>query len=460
MTADRSSFRDPFGGVFLESGSVFRSIFAAGVEDYRAARDQGVFDELIRRKLLQRHEEVEAPPSAPAGTAICLRHPPLPFVSYPWEWPFSFLRDAALLHLDLMEWLVPRGFWLRDASVFNVQFDGSGPVLIDTLSIGRRQRESPWVAYAQFCSHFLAPLALAAKVDTRMLGLWRNYIDGFPLDLVVKALPRRVRYRPGLFMHLTLHSKMQISADRRENLGKPSGRRATVGDNALVGLIRSLRSTIVGLRPREHARFWETYGSFRTYNEADIRLKTTFVEGALERRRPRMVWDLGANTGEFSRLAARSGAFVVGIDGDPNCIDRLYRDRRGDDGATLPILPLVMDLANPSPALGWDHKERLSLAERGPADLALALAILHHLVLSSNVPMARVAEWLAGLARDVVLEFVPPSDPMAAQLIRNRRGEHLRYDLETFRESFGAYFRLEDETPLENGRLLFLLTRA
>jgi hypothetical protein len=460
VTAARSSFRDPFGAVFVEGSSVFRSIFEPGLEDYRAARDQGVFDELIRRKWLQRHEEVDTPPAAPAGTAICLQHPPLPFISYPWEWPFSLLRDAALLHLDVMEWLVPRGFWLRDASAFNVQFDGRGPLLIDTLSIGRRQRDSPWIAYAQFCSHFLAPLALAAKVDTRLLGLWRNYIDGFPLDLAVGALPRRVRYRPGLLMHLTLHSKMQASADRRENLGRPSTRGATVGDNALIGLIRSLRSTIEGLRPRENARFWDAYGSFRTYNEADIRLKTAFVEGALENRRPRTVWDLGANTGEFSRLAARSGAFVVGIDGDPTCIDRLYRDRRGDDGATLPILPLVMDLANPSPALGWNHEERPSLAERGPADLALALAILHHLVLSSNVPMARVAEWLARLASSVVLEFVPPSDPMAARLIRNRRGEHLRYDLETFRDSFAAYFEFEKETHLENGRLLFLLART
>lgn len=459
MVANTGSFRDPSGQIFSKNGRIYRSIFAPGVRDFESARDAGVYASLIKGGLLVSHEEVAVGPPAPEGTVICLSHPRLPMISYPWEWPFSLLKETALIHMEAMEVVLPRGFWLRDASAFNTQFDGKRVVLIDTLSVGKRIPESPWVAYGQFCAHFLAPLAMAAYGDIRMLSLWRNYIDGFPLDLAAGMLPFWKRWRPGLLMHLTLHARAQAMADKKEDIGKAEAvKEPKVSDRGLIGLIRSLRRTIEGIVWKRSSKIWEAYGDIRTYQAEDVTRKSEYVSKVMKVLHPAMVWDLGANTGEFSLIAASHGAFVVSIDGDPSCTEYLYqRVSSGDESKR--ILPLTMDLANPSPGLGWDSSERMSLTDRGPADLVLALALVHHLVLSACVPFRMIAKWLGTLGEHLLVEFVPPDDPMVQKLIRNRRGEHLPYDLQVFRSSFGEIFRFQDQMVLPNGRTLFLLKR-
>ncbi len=364
------------------------------------------------------------------------------------------LKDAALLHLDLMAWLIPRGFWLRDASAFNVQNDGKRLCLIDTLSIGRRTPDSAWVAYGQFCSHFLAPLALAARCDIRLLGLWRNHIDGFPLDLAARMLPTLSRFKPGLLMHLVLHSRFQQNSDTRQDLGRQrkAGVRR-VSDAALLRIVQSLHRTVIGLKCKIDSRIWTSYESVRVYDERQVEQKKNFVREVVGRVDPQTVWDLGGNTGEFSIIAGEKGAFVVSIDGDPGCTEYLYQKVSRDDDLDG-ILPLTMDLANPTPGLGWESHERMSLMERGPADLCLALALIHHLVLSSNIPMYRVAKWLANIAKNLIIEFVPTTDPMVQKLILNRE-LHLPYSLDEFNARFGEHFDFVEKAELENQRVLF-----
>jgi len=457
--SDPRSFRDPSGHVFNRNGKIYRSIFEPGVKDFEAARDAGIYDKLVERGLLFPHDEVNLGDPVPEGTVYCLSHPRLPMISYPWEWPFSILKGAALIHLDAMEMLLPHGFWLRDASAFNVQYDGNRLCLIDTLSIGHRIAESPWVAYGQFCSHFLAPLAMAAYCDIRTLSLWRNYIDGYPLDLVTKMLPFWRRYRPGLFMHLALHARFQDAADRKEDIGKAkSAKKPKVNDRGLIGLVRSLRRTVGSIKWKRSSRIWEEYGEIRSYQAEDVSRKSEYVDRVVRRLEPDMVWDLGGNTGEFSLIAAHYGAFVVSIDGDPACTEYLYQRVSGANG-TKRILPLTMDLGNPSPGLGWDGKERSSLSDRGPADLMLALALIHHLVFSCCVPLSLIAEWFASLADHVLVEFIPPTDPMVEKLLRNRGDEHLPYNLEVFNLNFEKSFEFIDKTLLPNGRTLFLCKR-
>jgi len=271
MKANSGSFRDPSGQVFSRNGAIYRSVFEHGAREFVAARDAGIYNRLIRDGLLISHEEVEVEAWAPKGTVFCLAHPRIPMVSYPWEWPFSMLKDAALIHLNAMEIMIPLGFWLRDASAFNVQCCREGLRLIDTLSVGRRIPDSPWVAYGQFCSHFLAPLAMAAYSDVRMLSLWRNYIDGYPLDLAAGLLPFWRRYRPGLFMHLVLHARAQSMADRKEDIGKTtSTRNVKVSDRGLIGIVRSLRKTIEGIKWKRTSKIWEEYGEIRTYQAEDV----------------------------------------------------------------------------------------------------------------------------------------------------------------------------------------------
>ncbi len=369
------------------------------------------------------------------------------------------LKDAALIHLDAMEMLLSRGFWLRDASAFNVQYDGERPRLIDTLSIGQRVPESPWVAYGQFCSHFLAPLAAAAYCDIRTLSLWRNYIDGYPLDLATKMIPRWRLYQPRLLMHLTLHARVRNMADRRSDIVETkSSRTPKVGDRGLLGLIRSLRRTVAGVKWKRSSRIWEEYGDIRIYNDEDVAQKSEYVGKIIQRLQPKVVWDLGANTGEYSLIAASNGAFVVSIDGDPACTEFLYRKLSRDNGMKR-LLPLTMDLANPSPNLGWDNRERMSLRDRGPADLVFALALIHHLVFTCCVPLSLIAEWFGSLANHLLVEFMPTTDPMVKKLLRNRGDDHHPYNLEEFKSNFGMVFDFVDQIALNNGRTLFLCKR-
>ena len=331
--------------------------------------------------------------------------------------------------------------------------------MIDTLSVGRRVPESPWVAYGQFCSHFLAPLAMAAYGDIRTLSLWRNYIDGYPLDLATKIVPLWRLYQPRLFMHLTLHARVQGLADGRQNIAKPkSARKPKVSDRGLIGLIRSLRRTVARIKWKRSSKIWEEYEEIRTYNDEDVARKSEYVDRVIRQLQPGVVWDLGANTGEFSLLAASLGAFVVSIDGDPACTEFLYQKLFQENGMKR-ILPLTMDMANPSPGLGWDSRERLSLRDRGPADLILALALIHHLVFSCCVPLYLIAEWFGSLANNLLVEFVPTTDPMVQKLLRNRGDEHLPYNLEAFQSNFGMFFDFVDQIVLNNGRALFLCKR-
>jgi hypothetical protein len=462
MNVDTGSFRDPSGCIFSKDGDIYRSIFEPGVPDFEAARDAGVYEKLIENGLLIPHKEVKAFNSVPKGTVCCLSHPRLPMISYPWEWPFSMLKEAALLHLEAMEMLIPMGFWLRDASAFNVQYDGERLCLIDALSVGRRIPYSPWVAYGQFCSHFLAPLAVAAYRDIRLLSMWRSFINGFPLEMAVRMLPGLRKYQPGLFMHLTLHSRYQTRADRKEDMrnGKPEKKikELKVDDRGLIGLIRSLKKTVSSITWKRYSKIWEDYTEIRTYDSEDVSAKSDYVDKVVRDLQPSMVWDLGANTGEFSFIAASHGAFVVSLEGDPACTEFLFGKAVSEQGIRN-ILPLTMDLANPSPSLGWDSKERLSLKERGPVDLILCLALLHHLVFSCCIPIPMVAQWFSEMTNYALVEFVPPTDPMVKKLLANRNDGHHPYSLDVFTSSFEKFFDFSDSRPLKNRRTLYLVKR-
>lgn len=454
MINDSGSFRDPSGSVYIsKQGSVFRYIFQPGVADYEAAKNSGVYETLFNSGLLIAHEEINKKALADTEACYCLKHPKIPMVSYPWEWPFSLLKDAALIHLNIMEIIIPLGFWLRDANAFNVQFDGEKPIFIDTLSIGKRVAESPWVAYGQFCSHFLAPLAIAAYSDIRFFSMWRSYHNGFPLDITAKILPIVKKINPGLFTHLILHSKFQTMADKKEHIKKKK-KRMTISDAGLVGLIRSLRKTITGIEWKRSSAIWESYNDIRMYKSNDINEKSIFVDAVVDRLRPDVVWDLGANTGDFSVIAGSKGSFVVSIDGDPACTESLYKKISQGSGLKK-ILPLTMDLSNPSPGIGWNNKERMSLNDRGPADLVLALALIHHLVLTHLIPLSHVAEWFARISKHLLVEFVPPDDYMAMKLVENRLEKSLPYSYNAFKKSFGQYFTFIEEKQLENKRSLF-----
>jgi hypothetical protein len=447
------SFRDPSGFVFTRSGVVYRQVNRVFQQEFEAVTGSGLYEELAGQRLIVRHEPVSLELAASDDAAVVLRPEPVHFISYPYEWSFGQLKDAALLTLELQERALSRGMTLRDASAYNVQFEAGGPVFIDTLSFEPRKEGAPWSAYRQFCEHFLVPLALMSRVGIDLGALQRSNIDGIPLELGNQLLGGRSWRSLGLLFHVRLHAMAQ----RRYRDKAPSGKAArSVGLTTVQGLVRSLRSLIERLDWNPGGTEWADYTTDNNYSAEAAQAKQALVTGMLRRRSPTTVWDLGANTGDYSRAARTVAARVVSFDIDPAAVERNYRRVRAD-GETG-ILPLRMDLTNPSPALGWAHRERQSLEERGPADALLALALVHHLAIGHNLPLERIADGFARLGRALVIEFVPKSDSQVQRMLRSRPDIFPSYMREGFEAAFRKTFAIEAVEPVSGSeRVLYLM---
>jgi hypothetical protein len=448
------SFRDPAGFVFEREGVLYRQVDASFADRFDRFRSSGLEAALVEEGLLVPHHDADLTLAASPGAHAVLRPERVPFVSYPYEWCFGQLRDAALVTLAAQRLAMSRGFNLRDASAYNVQFLRGRPMLIDTLSFEPIHEGEPWVAYGQFCRHFLAPLALMATRDPRLGMLLRSHLDGIPLDLAAALLPRRARLRPGLMLHLSAHSR-----SGRKAAGRPARGRGGRGfsERAFLGLVDSLESTVRGLEWEPSDSEWSGYyGDCRTYSADSLRRKEGLVRELLAEARPSTVWDLGANTGRFSRIAAEGGAFTVSLDSEPGLVEASYRVLRRERESE--VLPLVMDLADPSPRLGWAHRERMSLADRGPADLVMALALVHHLAIGNNVPLPALGRWLGELGRWALVEFVPKSDPQMQEMLALREDVFGGYTEEGFRSAVESSFGIVRREPIEGSeRSLYLL---
>jgi ribosomal protein L11 methylase PrmA len=450
-----ASFRDPAGFVFEDDGCVFRQVNVSAREHYDHLMQSGLYGELTEAGLLIRHEEIDRAPRVPAPAYRVLRPVPLDFVSYPYEWSFGQLKDAALLTLAIQRRALRRGMSLKDASAYNVQFHEGRPCFIDTLSFDRYREGEPWVAYRQFCQHFLAPLALMSLVDIRLGLLSRTYLDGVPLDLAARLLPRRSRLRFGLLLHVYLHSLTlgRAPADV-ENTGE--ARRFKRG--AMLGLLDSLEAAVSRLHWRPPRSTWTSYYADNTYSDSAMSEKGRIVAGFLDAARPATAWDFGANTGRFSRLASDRGIDTVAFDIDPGCVELNYQEvkRRRE----TKLLPLLMDLLNPTPAAGWANRERTAVLERRRPDVVLALALIHHLAIAGNVPLPSIADLFQQLAPWLIVEFVPPEDPQVLRLVAQHRHIHHPYDRLTFERAFQCQYSIEAAAPIpESGRMLYLMRR-
>jgi hypothetical protein len=350
-----------------------------------------------------------------------------------------------------------RGMSLRDATAYNVQFHRGRPVLIDTLSWQITPEGRPWIAYRQFCQHFLAPLALMAHCDVRLGTLSRTYIDGIPIDLAAALLPRRTRYTPGLLAHI--HTQARVERRHQAANDAPKVSQRAMSEQALKGIVWSLERAVRKLDWKLPKTAWrDYYAEAGHYSDAALDHKKELVGLFLDETEGRTVWDLGGNVGVFSREAVARDRDVVCFDIDPTCVEMNYR-KVVENGETH-VLPLLSDLRNPVPALGWGNRERSAFAERGPADVAMALALIHHLAIGNNVPLEMVAEFFAELGRKLIIEFVPKSDPMVQTLLANREDIFPSYDIDGFERAFGKHFDVERKEAIkETDRVLYLLRR-
>jgi hypothetical protein len=452
------SFRDPSGFLFQSEGVVYRQVNPVFRDHYDLMMQSGFHRAAVDEGLLISHREVEAEsfPGSAAPYKI-LRPEQIAFISYPYEWCFSQLKDAALLTLRIQRRALEFGLSLRDASAYNVQFLRGLPVLIDSLSFEAYCEGRPWVAYQQFCKHFLAPLALMAHTHVDLRKLLRVNIDGIPLDLASRLLPGRTRIKLPLLLHVHLHARAHRKhADRPESAAK--ARETRVTRTALTGLLDSLEVAVRSLQWEPKGTEWADYYSDTNYSTTALEEKKSLISGFLDEICPKSLWDLGANTGFFSRIASDLRIQTVACDVDDAAVEKNYRDCRGRGEDCL--LPLVMDLTNPSPGIGWNNDERMSLFERGPADAVMALALVHHLAIGNNVPLSHIAHMFHRLCRFLIIEFVPKSDSQVQRLLANREDIFPNYDQQGFEEAFSDGFSLLERTALQDSeRVLYLFQR-
>ncbi len=451
-----ASFRDPSGFLFFRDDVLFRQVNQVYAGNYTRLMESGLYGKLVKAGLLVPHTESNTRPADEKRSFKIICPERLPFISYPYEWSFGQLKDAALATLSIQKRALKLGMSLKDASAYNLQFYRGKPTLIDTLSFEVYREGEPWVAYRQFCQHFLAPLALMAYRDVRLSQLLRVYIDGIPLDLASQLLPGRTRWNLGLSTHVHLHASAQKRYSDVAVAEARAGRK--MSPDALLGLVESLRATVRKLEWKPAGTEWADYYSANNYTGFAFEHKKVLVGDWLTKIAPRTVWDLGANTGVFSRVAAVTGAYVISSDIDPAAVEVNYRQVKENSEQNL--LPLVLDLTNPSPSIGWQNRERDSYLQRGPVDVVLALALVHHLAISNNVPLDRVAEFFAGCGQWLIVEFVPKSDSQVRKLLRSRLDIFDEYTREGFESAFKQWYAIQSSSSVRDSeRWLYLMKR-
>ena len=448
------SFRDPSGHVFERGGTVYRQVNPSYAESYDLLIDSGLYAALVKRNLLIPHEEVDETPTTSTPIHRILRPARIPFISYPYEWCFGQLKEAALATLAIQKLSLEFGMSLKDSTAYNIQFVDNHALLMDTLSFEPYREGEPWVAYRQFCQHFLAPLALIAYRDTRLNCLSQRYIDGVPLDLASALLPNRTYLRSSLLTHLHLHSKSQSHFQDKQVVSQ----RRKVSRVGMLGILDSLEGGVRKLTLKESKTTWSEYYDETNYTKAAFEKKKKQVEKFIHLASPSDVWDLGANNGVFSRIAAGKQLNTVSFDFDPMAVEQNYRICRKSNVSNL--LPLVMDLANPSPAIGWNNVERQSLLDRGPADLAMALALIHHLAISNNVPLPSLAQFFASLCNWLIIEFVPKEDSQVQRMLSTREDIFSDYMPDVFEDEFARLFEIVEKQAIkDSNRTLYLMKK-
>jgi SAM-dependent methyltransferase len=462
LNREPGSYRDRNGAVFYYNGEVFRGVSSKSLANWKRLTATQFFRDFTTRGSIVPTEIVSEPNWVRSGQAwaAVLKHDLIPFVSYPYEWTFGMLKDAALLHLELMLAALEEDFILKDSSPYNVQWRGVRPVFIDIPSFEVLEQGQPWVGYHQFCELFLYPLMLRAYKGVDFRPWLRGSIDGISTASLRPLLSLRDLLRPGVVMHVVVHNALQRRYSGRQRNVRSAVAQAGFDKRLIVRNVLSLRKIISRMVPGGGKTEWSDYARTHSYSEADFEAKRVFVRNAARFRRWRRVWDLGCNTGTFSRVAAEHADYVVAMDGDWMAVEHLYqRQKQRPDGGS--ILPLVIDLADPSPGQGWRGTERKPLPDRGMPDLTLCLALVHHVVINANIPMADFMRWLAGLGTALVIEFIGRDDEMVETLLRNKDDQYDDYRPEVFEALLSAHFEVRDSQTLKDGKraIYFALPR-
>ena len=464
LEANTGSFRDPENRVYQirsKHGNgeirILRGLSKDALTIYQRLTEESFYQKalgaghIVQTDLLKEDDE-NAKAIMDDGWSGVLEHSTVPFVTYPYEWTFTMLKDAALLQLRLIEKSLENGWTLKDATPYNIQWIGSRAVFIDVPSFQPWEKGEPWLGYRQFCSMFLTPLLLRAHLGIDHLPLLRSYIDGIPPMEAAKYFTGMKRFKKGVLSHIIFPAKVESSIAKRERDDAPAQQRTSRGQSIamVLGLVQSLTRLVKKLSVEIQHTDWSHYDKTHSYHEVDFDLKKAFVLKHASSTQRKYIWDIGCNTGTFSRICSEYCSHVISVDGDHNAVEQLYLAEKENPASN--IQPLVMNLGNISPGQGWAGSERQAFDHRKKPDLILCLALIHHLRLSANIPNVLFLKWLRSLEAEVILEFVNRKDEMVIKLLTNKKEQYEDYNLDQFVADAEQFFTIEDRAALKDGK--------
>jgi len=454
MEFEAGSFRDRTSRVFYHENLIYRTLDKKALDNWQLFQDSDFFKKfslsrnIVKTKLME-ESHFPALKNNDILWAGVLQHERIPFISYCYEWTFGMLKDAALLQLDLLLAALAEDMILKDSSAYNFQWQGIVPTFIDIPSFEKHGQSDPWTGYLQFCQMFLNPLMLQAYKKVDFHSWMRGSIDGIDPGQFSRLLSVGDLIKKGVFMHVLLHSKMQQNYGATKKDVKKGLVGAGFNKKLITNNITGLKALVNKLDWHPAKSEWSGYDTHNSYIESDTQIKKEFIQNVVDKKCRKLVWDIGCNTGTFSIIASTNSDYVIAMDFDHYCVEKLYQSLK--DEKSKNILPLVMNVANPSSGLGFSGLERKALTDRGKPDLILCLALIHHIVISANIPVKEFIKWLAQTTHELIIEFVTKDDPMVKTLLLNKEDNYFDYEPDYFEQALEEHFQIINKTPLTCG---------
>lgn len=448
-----SSFRDPSGFIFEKDNILYRQVNKIFQKDFEHFIDSGLYEKLVKKQLLIPHEVINKNLTHSDEWQTTLKPEKIEFISYPWEWSFDMLKDAALLTLRLAKEAVSSGMVLKDATPYNIQWFKGKLIFIDTLSFERYNPEEPWIGYRQFCESFLSPLLLMHYSKNSLQPLLLSYPEGIPLNITSSLLPWRSRFSLHIYLHIHFHTSLAANKKTTEE------KKQKFSKQKFLNLITSLEILIKKLKSPVKLTAWSSYYAEASQRNDYLEQKKDILNKWLDKMADvKTAADLGANDGQFSLLLSSKNIQTIAADFDPYCINKLYNHIKVKGEKY--IQPVISDLSNPSPPTGVNNKERDSFISRLRPDLVLSLALIHHLAIGKNIPLEMIAEFFQNFSPLLIIEFVPKEDEKVKQMLSNKKDIYTGYSVENFEKAFERFFKIEiKETIPGSGRMLYLMKR-
>ncbi|HVK97316.1 MAG TPA: hypothetical protein VM368_05830, partial [Flavisolibacter sp.] len=392
-----SSYRDPSGFLFYHNDVLYRQVNKLFKDDFDAFITSGLYDHLVQKELLVPHQTIGTNLTGSGDWYQTIQPEKVPFISYPYEWCFEMWKDAALTTLQVAKEALQFGMMLKDASAYNVQLYKGKMHFIDTLSFEKYNEQEPWIAYRQFCEHFLAPLALMHYLQQPLQTLFIPYPNGVPLAVAKKMLPFKSKWNLHTYLHLHVHASV---ANRK---GKQQQSRADFSKQKLSNLLSSLELAVRSYSFQQPSGVWSEYYEEANQREDYVIQKKQIIKDWVKELAPKSGIDIGANEGEFSEILAEQNIYTISADFDHYSINKFYRKIKSNE--TTNIHPLIIDLVNPSPAIGLNNEERSSFISRVQTDLVVALALVHHLAIGKNMPFKSIVQFFKSLGTKLIVEY-------------------------------------------------------